>query len=327
MDQNLDKNTNLDNIVLALLFASDEPLSLRRMSAILEDVPTDDIRGALDNWRTRFDEEAWSIAVEQVAGGYQVVTRSDYAPFVARLYSKRRKLRLSRAGMETLAIIAYRQPVTRADIESVRGVGCGSVIANLMERSLIKITGKARVLGAPFLYGTTPEFLEYLGLNALGDLPSLAELEALLEKEAHPDVQPEEKLLPSERDEELEPVGAAAEESDELYEATAAQVAAAMAAVEQARQAAVPPKEEKPAEPAAEDASQAAPDAAANDQESVPAGNTGTEPAERAHGGAASLGPGIDEPLNRPVGTTPDDDEPAGPEEDPVTLNEREDER
>jgi segregation and condensation protein B len=208
--------------------------------------------------------------------------------------------------METLAIIAYKQPVTRADIESVRGVGCGSVIANLMERSLIKITGKARVLGAPFLYGTTPEFLEYLGLNALGDLPSLAELEALLEKEAHPDAQPEEKLLPAERDDEPEPVGAAAEETEELYEATAAEVAAAMAAVEQARQAAAPPKEVTP---------------------ETPAPGSTPEPAPATDGAAASLGPDIQEPLNRPVGTAADGDAPAGPEEDPVTQNEREDER
>jgi hypothetical protein len=86
--------------------------------------------------------------------------------------------------METLAIIAYRQPVTRADIESLRGVACGGVITTLMERSLIRIEGKARVLGSPFLYGTTQEFLEYLGLNNLKDLPSMEDLEALLEREA-----------------------------------------------------------------------------------------------------------------------------------------------
>jgi segregation and condensation protein B len=86
--------------------------------------------------------------------------------------------------MEALAIIAYRQPVTRADIEAVRGVACGGVITTLMERSLIRIVGKARVLGSPFLYGTTQEFLEYLGLNSLGDLPSLEDLGALLEREA-----------------------------------------------------------------------------------------------------------------------------------------------
>jgi segregation and condensation protein B len=103
---------------------------------------------------------------------------------VARLYRGRRKQRLSKASMETLAIIAYRQPVTRADVENLRGVACGGVITTLMERSLIRIEGKARVLGSPFLYGTTQEFLEYLGLNSLKDLPSMEDLEALLEREA-----------------------------------------------------------------------------------------------------------------------------------------------
>ncbi len=156
------ENPNLDNIVLALLFASDEPLSARKIAALVEDVTVADVKQAIEEWNRRADAETWSIAVEQVAGGYRLATRVEYAPYVSRLYSGRRKLRLSRAGLETLAIVAYKQPVTRAEIESIRGVGCGSVVANLLERSLIQIEGKAKVLGAPFLYGTTQEFLEYL---------------------------------------------------------------------------------------------------------------------------------------------------------------------
>jgi len=180
----LGKNVNLENIVLALLFAAEEPLSIRRLAAVVEDAPASEVKEAVERWRTRMQEEAWSIGVERVAGGYRIATRPDFAAYVSRLYSGRRRFRLSKAGLETLAIVAYKQPVTRADIESIRGVACGGVIANLAERSLIKITGKAKVLGAPFLYGTTPEFLEYLGLNSLKDLPSIEELEALLEKEA-----------------------------------------------------------------------------------------------------------------------------------------------
>jgi segregation and condensation protein B len=177
-------NPNLDNIVLALLFASDEPLSARKIAALIEDVTVADVKQAIETWNARADTEAWSIGIEQVAGGYRLATRPDYAPYVSRLYAGRRKFRLSRAGLETLAIVAYKQPITRAEIESIRGVGSGSVIANLMERSLVQITGKAKVLGAPFLYGTTQEFLEYLGLNSLRDLPSMEDLEALLAKEA-----------------------------------------------------------------------------------------------------------------------------------------------
>jgi segregation and condensation protein B len=176
-------NGNLENIVLALLFSADEPLSLRKLSSLLEDAPTSEIKDAVERWQKRFDDEAWSIVLEKVAGGLQLSSRPEYAPYIARLYSGRRKLRLSKAALETLAIIAYKQPITRAEIEVVRGVGCGSVVANLLERSLVRITGKAKVLGAPFLYGTTQEFLEYLGLNSLKDLPSMEELEALLERE------------------------------------------------------------------------------------------------------------------------------------------------
>jgi segregation and condensation protein B len=176
-------NTNLDNIILALLFSADEPLSVRKIAGILNDVPAADIGASIQSWRTRFDDEAWSVMIGKVAGGYQLSSRPEYAPYIAKLYSGKRKLRLSKAALEALAIIAYKQPTTRAEIESVRGVNCGGVIANLMERGLIKISGKAKVLGAPFLYNTTQEFLEYLGLDSLKDLPSMEELEALLERE------------------------------------------------------------------------------------------------------------------------------------------------
>ena len=176
-------NGNLDNIVLALLFSADEPISLRKMASVLAAEETSEIKKAVERWQQRFDGESWSIAVEKVAGGFQLSSRAEYAAYIGRLYSGRRKLRLSKAALETLAIIAYKQPITRAEIEVIRGVGCGSVLSNLMERELVRITGKAKVLGAPFLYGTTQEFLEYLGLNSLKDLPSLEELETLLERE------------------------------------------------------------------------------------------------------------------------------------------------
>jgi segregation and condensation protein B len=192
------ENPNLDNIVLALLFASDEPLSARKIAAIVEDVTAADVKQAIDAWNQRADAEAWSIGIEQVAGGYRLATRAEYAQYVSRLYAGRRKFRLSRAGLESLAIIAYKQPITRAEIEAIRGVGCGSVIANLLERSLVEIVGKAKVLGAPFLYGTTQEFLEYLGLNSIRDLPSLEDLEALLAREAEGAVEGDEAPVRSE---------------------------------------------------------------------------------------------------------------------------------
>ncbi len=216
------ENPNLDNIVLALLFAADEPLSARKLAATIEDVTTADVKEAIDKWNARADQEAWSIAIEQVAGGYRLATRPEYAPYVSRLYQGRRRFRLSRAGLETLAIIAYKQPITRAEIESIRGVGAGSVVANLMERSLIEITGKAKVLGAPFLYGTTPAFLEYLGLNSLKDLPSMEDLEALLAREAGEQaVEGEETAVAT--DEAGEPLAAApADDAEETPRAASA---------------------------------------------------------------------------------------------------------
>jgi segregation and condensation protein B len=176
-------NTNLDNIILALLFSADEPLSVRKIAGILEDIPAIEIKNSIQNWKTMIDDEAWSIKIEKVAGGYQMSSRPEYAQYIAKLYSGKRKMRLSKAALESLAIVAYKQPITRAGIETVRGVNCGGVISNLMERGLIKISGKAKVLGSPFLYDTTQDFLEYLGLDSLRDLPSVEELEAMLEHE------------------------------------------------------------------------------------------------------------------------------------------------
>lgn len=174
----------LDNIILALLFASDEPLSARKLAGLLDDVDVAEVGAVVERIGAGLQSDLPSISLERVAGGWQLSTNPEYAEFVARLYSGRRKQRLSKAALETLAIIAYKQPVTRADIENIRGVSCGGVVTTLMERTLIRIVGKAKVLGAPFLYGTTQEFLEYLGLNSLKDLPTIEELEAMLEKEA-----------------------------------------------------------------------------------------------------------------------------------------------
>lgn len=214
------ENPNLDNIVLALLFASDEPLSARKIAALVEDVTVADVKQAIETLTQRTDAEPWSITIEQVAGGYRLATRPEYAQYVGRLYAGKRKLRLSRAGLETLAIVAYKQPVTRAEIESIRGVGCGSVVANLLERSLIQITGKAKVLGAPFLYGTTQDFLEYLGLNSIKDLPSLEDLEALLATEAGTEGAVENDVVPGpavsdEDDDDADDVAALAQSLEE----------------------------------------------------------------------------------------------------------------
>lgn len=170
----------MDDILIALLFASDEPLSVRKISAILGIGSPGSVTSSLERIQSRLEANIPSIALESIAGGYQLATRKEFSPFVAKLYAGKRRQRLTRAGLETLAIIAYKQPVTRSDVEQIRGVSCGGVISTLLERSLIKITGKAKMLGSPFLYGTTGEFLEYLGLNSIRDLPTMEELEQIL---------------------------------------------------------------------------------------------------------------------------------------------------
>ena len=134
---------NIENTILALLFASEEPLSPRKIASLLDDVPVADVHAAIESVDTRLQESFPSVRLDRVAGGLQLSTNPDYAEYIARMYSGRRKQRLSKAAMEALAIIAYKQPITRVDVENLRGVACGGVITTLMERSLIKMVGKA----------------------------------------------------------------------------------------------------------------------------------------------------------------------------------------
>lgn len=125
-----------------------------------------------------YKESGRAFRIEQVAGGYRLMTLPEYAPVLAAFHHSRTSSRLSRAAVETLAIIAYRQPITRAHLESIRGVGCGEVLRSLMERRLITIKGRAEELGRPMLYGTTKEFLDAFGLASLKDLPNASELQS-----------------------------------------------------------------------------------------------------------------------------------------------------
>jgi segregation and condensation protein B len=124
-----------------------------------------------------YSDTGRAFRIEQVAGGYRVMTLPDFAPILAAFHKSRSSSRLSRAAVETLAIIAYRQPLTRAHLEAIRGVGCGEVLRSLMERKLVTIKGRAEELGRPILYGTTREFLDAFGLASLKDLPSASELQ------------------------------------------------------------------------------------------------------------------------------------------------------
>lgn len=165
----------------ALLFASDQPLPLARLQELLTHVTRDEIETALGDLDAAYAaDDARAFRLMKVAGGWQLATKTEMAEVVRRLFTTKRRVRLTKAALESLAIIAYKQPTTRPEIDAIRGVSSGGVIETLLERNLIQIAGRSEGVGRPLLYGTTAEFLQYLGLDSLTDLPSLEELERML---------------------------------------------------------------------------------------------------------------------------------------------------
>ena len=164
----------LEQRVESLLFSSERALSETKLQTVLglEDA-TKDIKQAIESLNQSYDEHASAFRIERIAGGYRVMTREEFAPLVSRLHAERQQQRLSQAALETLSIIAYRQPVMRAEVEVIRGVACGEVLKGLMDRRLIKIVGRAEEVGRPMLYGTTKDFLRIFGLANLQDLPDV----------------------------------------------------------------------------------------------------------------------------------------------------------
>ena len=161
----------------ALIFAADGPIKAERMAEAL-DVPLADIREAIEALEMDYAERPRGFFLQEVAGGYQLRTRPEYADYLRKL-GRSRPFRFSRPALESLAIIAYRQPVTRSEIEYLRGVDSGSVLKTLLEKRLVRILGKKDVPGKPMIYGTTREFLELFGLPDLSSLPTLSEFSEL----------------------------------------------------------------------------------------------------------------------------------------------------
>lgn len=167
----------LPPLLEALLFAASGPLSLERLSALTE-VPKSSVRSALEELQADYYRGARGITLVEVAGGYQLRTLQQYAPYLRRLKAER-SARLTQAALESLAIVAYRQPVTRAEVEYLRGVDSGGVIKTLLDKQLLRILGKKDVPGRPLMYGTSRHFLELFGLRDLNDLPTLKDLSEL----------------------------------------------------------------------------------------------------------------------------------------------------
>ena len=163
-------NPEIPAALEALLFASDAPVELGRIAEVLE-LPVEEARAAVEALRGAYESSGRGLAVVEVAGGVRLVTRPELAPVLLQLQRLRLKSRLSRAAIETLAIIVYRQPISRPEIEQLRGVNADAVVTALLERRLIRVVGRKAGPGRPILYGTTREFLEHFGLRDLGDLP------------------------------------------------------------------------------------------------------------------------------------------------------------
>ena len=159
------------DVLEALLFASDTPLEPERIRDVLDLGAADEARMLVDELRTRYDVEGRGLQISEAGGGYRMVTRPEVAPWLVRLARARTRVRLSRPALETLAIVAYKQPVSRPEVDAVRGVSSEGVLDNLLERRLIRIGGRKEAPGRPFLYETTREFLVAFGLRDLGDLP------------------------------------------------------------------------------------------------------------------------------------------------------------
>jgi len=221
--------SKLKPILEALIFVSEQPISLDRMAGVLPDCPKKKLKELLAELVQDYEERGAALEIVEVANGYQFRTRVEFAPWLGRL-RQQKFARLSRAALETLAIVAYRQPVTRAEAESIRGVDSGAVLGTLLERGLLRILGRKEVPGRPILYGTTQEFLELFGLKNLKDLPTLREIKDMVEtseegaeegaqgEEAEEEVAASDAEGPAEAADEASPAPSEDEDDEEEYE-------------------------------------------------------------------------------------------------------------
>ena len=176
----------ITSIIEAMLFVSKRPLGVREIMRVLDEdyqLKEAELLGIIEELKIRLIQERKCFRIMEIAGGFQMRTQPEYSPYIMRLFKYDQNERLSQPALETLAIVAYRQPITRADIERIRGVDVGGMLRMLYDKDLIKILGKKEVPGRPIIYGTTQLFLEHFGLKNLGDLPKAAELRQETEKQ------------------------------------------------------------------------------------------------------------------------------------------------
>lgn len=186
---------SLEAQIEALLFITDQPLSASRLAEVLPGNEREEIAKAIKDLEKKYSEGDRAFHIARIAGGFQLLTKEEFGPLVRQLFRGKRRVRLTKAALETLAIIAYKQPTTRPEVDAIRGVASGGVLETLMERDLVRIAGRAEGIGRPLLYATTATFLQYLGLNNIKDLPSLSELEAMIAEREEADRIEEEREM------------------------------------------------------------------------------------------------------------------------------------
>jgi segregation and condensation protein B len=192
---------NLKSAVEAMLFASEKPLLIEQIRKALNNLEGNEIRKILEELKSDYELSNRGIRIVEIAGGFQIITAPIFASFLKKLFKDRNTEKLSRPALETLAIIAYKQPLTRVEIESLRNVNVDGVMKNLQDKNLIRITGRKKVPGRPFVYGTTRQFLEYFGLKSLEELPKMEEFSALVQNAELAEIEPIDEKTAEEQNE------------------------------------------------------------------------------------------------------------------------------
>lgn len=176
------EENNLKSAVEALIFASERPITLEQIKKVLGVADNASVNKIIEELKSEYEAQNRGIRVVEVAGGFQMATRAVFAPFLKKLFKNRYSDKLSRQALESLAIIAYKQPLTKAEIESLRNVNVDGVMKSLVEKNLIRICGRKKIPGRPFVFGTTREFLEHFGLKSLQDLPKIEDFTVMAQK-------------------------------------------------------------------------------------------------------------------------------------------------
>jgi len=208
------------SVIEALIFSSDDSLSADEIIRAIKSIDGEDVEltkeevdNSVDSLNQKYSENGNSFRILRIANGYLYATLETYAKYVGYLSSERAKRRLSQAALETLSIIAYKQPITKPELESIRGVNSDYILTTLLEKNLITIKGRAETVGRPLLYGTTDEFLKYFGLNNLSDLPKPREIEEIMQDEDF--LEQKRKIMMTDLEEKLEEsIGGAADDSN-----------------------------------------------------------------------------------------------------------------